>query len=335
MLKCGEESYKIIIISDNTYLSDDYILNIKQMENKGLRVISSDAVGDIDINLLKSADPFRTSIESGDDKSDHKNLMTLKKKSGSDILVYIFNKSVNPGYYQLACYEEKYCYMYNAFEDNYICMFPLDGKINFGIKAYEAIILVFTNSEINSAYDYTLSVNLTRESYEYETNPEWNYIPPSGCICDIKTWDISLSGIIYEQKVIAQPFSLIRDISGTELNHIKNYNLRPYTDTAKEVQSIYPLSVEYTAEFNIPEEIINKDRKLKILIENDTLQGNCRIFINEAELSRNAFIRETVYDYFNFVADADKFLKPGKNTIKINWSSASEYDGLKSAIYII
>jgi hypothetical protein len=73
--------------------------------------------------------------------------------------------------------------------------------------------------------------------------------------------------------------------------------------------------------------------KILFVCENDTFQGDCRILINGNELKRGSLHRKTIYDTFNLAADVSSFLKAGKNKVRIEWSSAGEFDGLKSSVY--
>lgn len=219
--------------------------------------------------------------------------------------------------------------------DRYEDMQPVENEVRFGVQGYGAIMLQFTDNEVPDAPAYSIPTEMVPAVFEYETNPEWDYTPPNGCICNIKTWDISLLGLGYDQRISGHTFCLIRDIAGTNLDYLKNLKVKPIFDTAEVIKSIYPVTATFSTIFIIPQSEYDKKQDVSLLIEQDTLQGDCKIFINGNELFQKAFVRRTVYDYFNFVVDIWGYVKPGYNKIRISWPSANEFDGLKSSVYII
>lgn len=335
MIRCGDESYKAIVVPDRIRFLDIYIQRIKLLEGKGIAVIYANDEGFIDIAALKNADAIWTFVSGSGSDSDHKNLMLLKKRIENDTLVYAFNNSEKPGSFAMVDEKADYCYMYDAKEDKFFNMQPEEKAVHFGLQGYAAIMMLLTDREIPDAPFYSMSDEMIPAVFEYETNPEWDYNPPKACIYSIRMWDISLCSPEYRQNFSEQPFCLIRNIAGTELNYIKKLNVRPIFDSAKVVNSIYPVEAVFRASFNIPQQEHIEIHGISLLIESDTLQGDCKIFINGNELSMGAFVRKPLYDYYNLMADVGEYIKPGRNELRLVWPSAGEFDGLKSAMYII
>lgn len=335
VIMCGEENYTVVIIPDNTYLPGTYLSTAKVLEDNGVKVVYADNGGKFDVSILTDNNAVCSDIAGEQSASDARNIMSLRKKRGNDSLIYMFNNSQHPGVFSIAGEKSNHCYKYDPGEDKYLDMCPAGGKVCFGLQGYGSILLVFTDDEISDAAIYSIPSDMKPSELEHEINPMWDYIPPGGCICNIKTWDISLNGLQYNERVYKQPFCLMRDIAGTEYGYLKKLNPKPIFDSAKQVGSIYPVKAEFKAVFTIPAEVYDKSGGLYLLMENDTLQGDCKIYINGKELSTNNFVRSTVYDYFNLTAEVRKYLKAGCNEIDVLWPSAGEFDGLKSAMYII
>ena len=93
--------------------------------------------------------------------------------------------------------------------------------------------------------------------------------------------------------------------------------------------------MEFKASFNLPEAGWNRNDDVLLLIEGDTLQSDCKIYINDREMKKEAFSRKNFYDYYSLIANVNGYINHGENEIRITWDSASEFDGLKSSIYLI
>lgn len=330
---CGAESYHSVIVPDCTYLSEDIMMGLKTMENKGVKVIVCEAEGKMDINTLKSICAVITEVTGSDMDSDHKNLIIYRKRTCNEHLMFAFNNSKEPGKFSVEHMNGYICYMYDAARDVYYSRKPEKNKISISLNGYGAACLVFTTREIDEAESYTMPLTSDPVVPEYESKPLWNYIPPIDYLCAIKDWNISVKDGFGEIHEADSNFCLIRDIAGTELDYLKQRSKRPIFDGAKEIASRYPMEVIYNAKFELLKD--NFRESCLLLMENDTLQGDCKIYINGVELLRSEFTRKTIYDYFNLVADIGGSVKLGENQICIKWNSAGEFDGLKSALYII
>lgn len=335
LIKCGKERYTTIIIPGNVHLSNMYISLINKLKDSGVAIINPEDDGKLNSVALSKANAIGTEIISRNRESDHRNLMSLRKSYREDTIIYVFNNSKTPGIFAIKGQPNKNCYIYDMVYNTYYSMSSEDGYANFGLGGYEAVLFILTDKIILEAIPYILPSKLETVNFEYELNPEWDYTPPCGCISKISRWDIKLEGRKYKHSEQQHVFCLIRDIIGTEFVYIKNLYQRPIFDSAEEVQSIYPVVAVYKSLFTLSYQELDSEQSLSLLIERDTLQGKCKIFINNKEVLKGTFIRRNVYDSYNLAAYINSFVKLGCNEIRVVWPSAGEFDGLKSSMYII
>ena len=70
-----------------------------------------------------------------------------------------------------------------------------------------------------------------------------------------------------------------------------------------------------------------------LLFESETFAGNCRLFLNGAELPPP--YRTRVYDAWNYAVDISQFVRAGENILQVEWDAANEDDGITSMVYIL
>ena len=174
------------------------------------------------------------------------------KENSDGIIVYIFNNNAEPGMFDLKFNRE--CagvYRYDASADAYAEISMENGSCSYAVDGFDAVILEFRKEAI-SCPKYKIPENLKRREYAFETAPEWDYTPPGdGWLAAMHRWNIRIAGEHVSKEVNAQSFSLVRDIVGTELPHMKNQRPRPIFDRSPTIASIYPLIVEFSADFSL------------------------------------------------------------------------------------
>ena len=334
-IRCGRERYQVLVVPETKYLSGAHSSKIADLKKKGVKVISNPD----NLELFRKAGSEYTGLRESPFspyENDHQNLMSLKKRYGNSLLLYIFNNSRRPGMFSVPAIKDyPYAYLYEARTDTYYLMETKEGRIDFTIDGFQAVIIEFRKKKIASAPKYHPADDLTAAKLEYEEDPEWQYCPPIKYMSAIHHWDISLKGAQVKEKVKNHSFCLMRDIAGTELSYLKERKVRPIFDRAEYKKFLYPLKASFKTKFVIPSRQIPDKERFYLLCENDTLQGAGRIFINDREVLKAAFARQRVYDPFNLVAEITTLLKPGLNRIYIVWAEANEFDGLKSSMYIV
>jgi hypothetical protein len=258
--------------------------------------------------------------------------LTVKENSDG-IIVYIFNNNAEPGMFDIK-FSRKCAgvYLYDASADAYAEISMKNGSCSYAVGGFEAVILEFRKKAI-ACPKYKMPENLKRREYAFETAPEWDYTPPGdGWQAALHRWNIKINGERIAKNVNDQPFFLVRDIIGTELPHMKNQRPRPIFDCSPTAPSIYPLAVEFSADFSLSRETFEKD--LLLVFENDTFSGDYRLFINDRELNKHEIKRSFVYDAWNLIANVKPLCVSGENVIRVIWEHAGEFDGLRSSIYI-
>ncbi len=247
---------------------------------------------------------------------------TLVKETPDGILIYIFNNFPEPATLKLRRNEQyPYAYVYDAEHDTYADMTSMSCVCG----GFDAAVIEFRREPV-AAPPYCPPTNLVPREYPFETEPQWDFSPPGiDCVAEFHRWDISLGDRNFKD----HPFTLLRDLTGTELRHMVKQP-RPIFDQTAPRPSEYPLRAEFAADFTL-----DSFNSLSLVLEGDTLSGPCRMFINDREIELKKLKREFVYDVFNLTCEVASYCRPGINTLRIVWENGGEFDGLRSALYLI
>ncbi|MCK4982585.1 MAG: hypothetical protein KAS17_06655, partial [Victivallaceae bacterium] len=319
LIKCGKQRYDTIVLP----------------QFDGLETLETKAVidkykGFIPIVKYPEMPLFEKIIKLS---PDDQNLMLTVKENDDGILAYIFNNSKIPRVLEAEAKQScAGCYFFSTESGTYSEMSAEDGKYQFAIGGFEAVILEFREKELD-CIPYVMPENLQIKEYDFEKNPEWDYMPPGeGWLAAVHRWNIAINGSGIRKFAKNHLFCLTRELIGTEFPHIKIQRPRPIFDTVPEVTSIYPLKMEFSTKFNLPKNAVEKE--LLLVFENDTFAGDYQLFINEQEIDKNTIRRQRIYDPWNNIVKIKKYCRDGNNTIRILWEQANEFNGLRSSIYI-
>ena len=318
LIRCGEQSYNTIVLPQ--------LEGLKTPETQELNDRFKEFIVKNHEDIQKLADLFEISSES-------QNLMTTIKENSNGVLVYVFNNQATPQnlhlQYKKACGG---CYFFDVESGSYSEIFKKAGNYQFATGGFDAVIIEFRKKKLDCV-PYVMPENLQIKEYDFDKNPEWNYMPPGeDYLAAIHSWEITIKGDCVNKFVEDYPFCLIRELIGTELPHMKTKYPRPVFDTVSETPSRYPLKMEFFAKFNLQEDAIKKE--LLLVFENETFVGDYQLFINEKEINKSIIRRQRIYDQWNNIIELKKYCHTGNNTISIVWEQASEFDGLRSSIYI-
>lgn len=328
---CGKQKYdKIIILPYKDMMPEAVKTAVCLIRKSGIDVIEYPELPALRpyAGIFELAQTPKASY-----KAPLKSLMVTVKQNADGFMAYIFNNSPAPGMFDLKnLLNCEFCYVYNAETGKYAGMAGRAGVFTFAVEGFGAAIIEFRRKPLK-APQYKLPENLTKVEYEFEKNPEWDYLPPGeGWIAAFHRWDIAVSGNTIDRKATNQLFCLMREFTGTELPHMKAQRPRPIFDLAPELASVYPVHAEFSNIFELPADAVGK--KLLLVFESETFSGDYQIFINGRELNKNKIRRQLVYDSWNQVAEIKAFCKSGRNSIKIIWKKAAEFDGMRSSVYI-
>ena len=329
-LTCGDETYTSVVIPFPESMGAKGRECIQKLRDSGVKIIEVDVKDQYIAEVMKSG-AIHTQIEPMDDESLSSDLMVLRKRLADDEIIYIFNNSAAPGRFRLNAGEDRPAYIYDAGADKYLTIQAKDDWLEFGLNGYQSLLFVLPTSALQTDCEYIMPETLESAVLPAESDPQWHYPMPDGGECTIYEWDIEVEGRGLNKKISDQPYCLLRDILGTELQHLAKNAARPYPDLAPVVPSVYPVKTQFTADFDIKSD----DLKHLLLFENDTFAGNAIVTLNGRELSLSDARRETIYDPLNLVLDVQGLINKGRNTITIRFPEATEFDGLKSALYII
>ena len=334
-IHCGRQQYDTVInlSSMNELFAPEIQSALAAIKGQGIRIVESLE----EIAALPQGAGIIELSESRNNIYGYKSPLKFQwltvKENNDGIIVYIFNNNAEPGMFDIKFNREcAGAYIYNALSDTYAEVPVQNGSCSYAVGGFDAVILEFRKERI-ACPEYPMPEDLKRREYAFETAPQWDYSPPGdGWLTGLHRWNVRVSGGHIFRNVNEQPFAILRDIIGTELPHMKNQRPRPIFDCSPTVASIYPLHAEFSAEFSLPQEAFEKN--LLLVFENDTFSGEYRLFINDKELNKAEIKRAMVYDAWNLTANINQLCIAGKNSIRIAWEQAGEFDGMRSSIYI-
>jgi hypothetical protein len=323
VIKCGRQSYDSIVMPELEGLETTEIKSVIN-KFKGLIPYIEYPSG------ISKLPPLAGMIEFNSNVS---NLISTVKKNADGTLLYIFNNAPEPQTIRVKY--KKHCKGCYLIELNSGCHYELPkakSNYQFVIGGFEAVIIEFRTHKLTCPA-YTIPKGLPVKEYNFEKNPQWDYIPPGqDWLAALSCWDIVITGDEINKSVQNHLFCLCRDLAGTELSHITSRISRPIFDTVPELEWHYPLEMKFSAKFELSQESTAKD--LLLVFENDTFSGKCRIFINNKKLDGRLIKRQRLYDPMNKVIAINQYCHAGENIISILWEKAGEFDGLRSSIYI-
>lgn len=269
-------------------------------------------------SLSPGAGIIRTNLRTGSPARQY----LLVKEIPDGILVYNFNNSPDPAVIEFQCLRPGLRpFLYDA--ENDTCLELGDGCCAAG--GFDAVLIEYRSAPPPAFKPYVLPEPLPRREYEFERHPQWDYVPSAeGLVRHIDKWEIRLDGQTYRP----QPFCLLRELLGTELPHIRKK--RPIFDQAPPAASVYPVRAVFAADFELPE----SGGPLSLVMESETIAGNCRVLLNGREIPPAGFERRFVYDPFNLCCRVEQYCRPGGNRLELVWEQAGEFDGLRSALYL-
>jgi hypothetical protein len=269
--------------------------------------------------LPPGAGVIRTEVKSGSPAAQY----LLVKELPDGILAYDFNNSPEPAAIRFECLRPGLRpFLYDAETDSHR---ELENGL-CAVNGFDALLIEYRAAPPANTIPYVMPEGLARREYEFERHPQWSYIPSTpGLVHSLDRWDIRLAN---GRAYAAQPFRLLREVLGTELPHIRRK--RPIFDQVPQVESLYPVRAVFTAEFEVA-----ADRgALSLVMESETVAGNCRMFLNGREIPRTAFKRDFVYDPFNLCCSVADYCRPGVNRLELIWEQGGEFDGLRSSLYL-
>ncbi len=246
-------------------------------------------------------------------------LLSLVKDHQDGQIIYIYNNSPNAGFFDF----DRTATLYDGITNTEFRL--SDGK--FVIPGFTGVLLYAGRDDTSLPAYIPPETEIEPRSFEFDSAPEWEYKPPCKVVDTFINWEIKAD----EQKFRNQKFCLMRDMIGTELPHIISKQIRPIFDAAAPPASRYPVKAEFKATFTTG----TRSEKLFLVIESDTLQGNCTLRLNGQHLHKADFSRRFFYDPFNLALDISDKLNHEENLLEIIWENANEFDGLTSAVYII
>ena len=233
--------------------------------------------------------------------------------------IFLFNNRTEPAFLHIED-EEKWA-LWNIEENAYYRpTWPL------AMDGYGACLLVEMEIE-----EVTKLPMTAREPVAFVSRQEeWVYAPKEALVT-IADWDIHIETALGKVKKQQREFCRMRDIVGTEYRYLTDEIVKPIFDQVPPVESPYPVRAVFTSTFTIP----HVDGTQQLLIEGSTLRGNWKLELNGHPIQKVDFKPHNIYDFTNCIADITKLLQEGDNVLTAYWESATEFDGLESAMYIL
>ena len=301
--KCGKKVYRQLVLPFDG-LQRDYLDKLQQF------IVKKETAQNSRSALVINADT----------KTTANTVITQFRSTPHGNLLYFFHNSDTPGKFKIETSGQYAAIRRLDIENDRLYDFPADGVIS--LMPYGAALLEFFDSPQSEAAPYPEQLNTP--DFTYMTDPQWDYIPEiPGLSASISEWKYSSPG---EEDVVSR-YNVMKYIFGWEKVCSKRLLMpRAIFDQSPERKRFYPAQITAAAEFELPQ-----FSKCKLIAENSTFSGNCRITINGKLIP--ALQRELVYDPWNCCGDVSTLVKPGKNIIEVQWDNAGEDDGICSFIY--
>lgn len=251
-----------------------------------------------------------------------KDLFVLQKEKGGEKLFYVFNN----------CAESV---SFRADFGKNLCLFDPSGGEYFAVEEGakirlrgfgSAILLAAKSPKKYPAYRTDESVRAGEKTvYEYETDPQWEYLPPVPVQRVLTEYDAVLEREGFRRELRNVKYERLRYLLGTDERGMKKE--RAGFDFAELPPAIYPLRATFTCQFDG-----TGLKKPALLLEEEGLLGDYQIFINGK--AAGTPVPKRVYDLTNLVLDVSALVADGQNELKIVFSEAGEFEGINSAIYV-
>lgn len=276
----------------------------------------------LDGNLQKlSYCTFPTSIERDNRflrqiEGDTRQILSLKKYNGDNVLYFLFNNCKN--YVRFSLTEQKSLCVYDAENDVYLA---ISKNKELALNGYESVILV--SKEVKCDKKYVLPTK-KEVVLEYKENPQVIY-KPNGTKFVITDFDLTVKSESSPKVYENVGFSRIRDLVGTMDEIYSTEYMIPYFDTAPRIKSPYPVYAKYTTK--IPK--IGGG----ILFDKDTISGDYKLYFNGKLIDKDKFIKKRAYDMSNVIF-YPKWID-GENVMEIVFERGNEFDGINGEFFVM
>lgn len=307
---CGKRTYGTLLLPFE-FDSD----TVRSLQSRHIPVLHFPQ----DMESLKERDGY--SLKSMDGKADAARLMAQYRRNENGRLLYIFNNQDQHGTFRLNLETPPQggIYLYDAETDSY----SRCGDGIFALAPFDAVILELRDKPLECP-EYLLPQTRKQQDFDYMKHPQWDYIPDlPGIVAALRDWEIKFN----EKGLGKHRYTLLRELTGTDLHNPKMMHPRPIFDRAPETPSIYPAKTSFTARFEL------EKTDCILVAESETFAGNAKIELNGREIP--PFRRRRIYDPWNIVSDVSGLCRKGANELKITWEEAGEFDGLTSIVYLM
>lgn len=144
----------------------------------------------------------------------------------------------------------------------------------------------------------------------------------------MEQYQISLDKENWKQTTVE---TLIETCAATKLLTGEDMVYQSEFGTPKSIHIQYPLSLYYKTDVNI--QVIPKQAGL--LLDNRSITGEYKIFINGHVLDNKAFEPTFINDQNNRIQDITSLLKEGKNEIFVEVIASHDWDGIRDPLFIV
>lgn len=306
-----------------TAITESTRRKLAALQRRGVSIVEPDA-----IDSLAGENDFTLNITGG--AAERSLLMPLRKNApDGTALLYFFNNQDSIGIAELtlAAPAITAIYRYCPHEDSRQAISrDADGVFRIGVANYGALLLMWGTECLAGALPCPEPLAATANHFDYEQNLEWDYHPPvTGIAAALFEWDFSVGG----QSLGKHRYSLFRDRLGTGLDYLHSQLACPIFDRAPRIQSPYPAGVALSCRFHLD------NPECELLAESETFAGEFQLEVNGRPVDAARFRRCRIYDPYNIALDISAELQSGDNRIVIRWNTAGEFDGLRSALYLL
>ena len=229
-----------------------------------------------------------------------KTVICQYRNSAEGKLLYFFHNDAKPASFRITMDGMPNWYLYDAEKD---AQFVLTEKSVISLPPHGAAMVEFRSAPVKGCRPYKDAVPPVPD-YSFLSEPQWDYVPSlPNLVAAISKWDFKGG----DEQHAGKRYAYLRDIFGSDGPYPKRLLEKCSFDRAPVRPKFFPTKVTATASFQFP---ASATGKAQLLLEHDTLQGNCTVTINGKAVP--PFVRKRVYDPWNLVADISKLVKKGK-----------------------
>lgn len=328
-LKVGQQSYRALILPLAEPLLPATEKRLNKMRGQ-FPIVRHTSAGETLEALLKVG-VLRTEA-CGEEMAPLNDLVVLHREHKCGPMEFLFNNSPKPLSVNLPMLPDCHAAIDDGSGSGWQSTGE-GGQVSLRLGPYDAVSLLRSKKRLPVSGKWENPTSFGPCDLSFESHPQWDYLPPQPVIESITSWNIRTGRDTKPKQWKNHRFTLLRDLLGTESAYLLKNIVRPIFDTAPPVPSIYPVRAVFSTTFRLTGQ--QNDDGCALVMETETMSGDASVLLNGRLIPASQFRRRRVYDPANLVASLDGLTQQGVNRIEVVFENASEFDGLRSPVFLM